>query len=289
MNIIQFDVEKDFSYHWCGTFIAPNEDWIHLTRNLTDYELIVVTEGTLYIADKNIPYTVLPGQYLLMPPTEHQYGYKSSSCTFYWMHFGYNHDSNDHNSFENSETDLTKPTYIPGKILLPVQGNLVSPDRIAILMKQLQDSDRRYSEISLNHYLCGAILSEIAVQSNLFRAYEDKNTKEQICQDIITYIDWHIAENIKVSEIAGYFGYNEKYFTTFFKQYKGISIKQYILQTKMEHAKATLTETNQPISQIAYSLGFGDAHNFTNAFKKVTGLNPTEYRTSYTKRQVFNV
>ena len=47
MNVLKFDVKKDFSYHWCGTFIAPNEDWIHLSRNLTDYELIVVTEGIL--------------------------------------------------------------------------------------------------------------------------------------------------------------------------------------------------------------------------------------------------
>jgi len=289
MNVLKFDVKKDFSYHWCGTFIAPNEDWIHLSRNLTDYELIVVTEGILYIADKNMLYTVHPGQYLLMPPTEHQYGYQSSSCTFYWMHFGYNNEENNHDTLDSQDMDLTKQSYIPGMLLLPIQGNLFSPDRIAILMKQLQDSDRRYSEISLNHYLCGAILSELAVQSNLFQSYDSKNSKEQICQDIINYIDWHIAENIKVSEISDYFGYNEKYFTTFFKQFKGIPVKQYILQTKMERAKASLTETNQPISQIAYSLGFSDSHNFTNAFKKVTGLNPTEYRTSYTKRQVFNV
>ncbi|MDQ0195916.1 hypothetical protein J2T20_004322 [Paenibacillus wynnii] len=36
-----------------GVFNAPSPEWIHLSRSLQDYELIVVTEGTLYIAGDN--------------------------------------------------------------------------------------------------------------------------------------------------------------------------------------------------------------------------------------------
>ena len=38
----------------------------------------------------------------------------------------------------------------------------------------------------------------------------------QLYTDIVDYISWRIRENFKVSEIAEYFGYNEKYITTFF-------------------------------------------------------------------------
>jgi AraC-like DNA-binding protein len=278
--VFHFDTTGEFTYHWCGIFTSPNNDWIHITRSREDYELMVVTEGTLYIADHEQEYTVTKGEYLLMGPTSYQHGTKSSGCSFYWLHFGYHMELQDH----VVTSDRTE--YVAGQLQIPVTGTLSSLERIIILMKQLQDSDRRYKEVSLNRYLCSAILSEISAQS-FYHINKEKQLKEQLFHDILDYISWHIQERLSISEIAAYFGYNEKYFTTFFKKYAGIPLKQHILQSKMEHAKSNLSETTQPISQIAYSLGFSDAHNFSNAFYKVTGLSPSEYRASYNKHNVF--
>ena len=280
MSYLCFHAEKEFLYHWCGKFTSPNNTWIHLTRNLEDYELFVVTEGTLHIASETSEYTVQPGEYLLMPPTKFQHGTKASHCVFYWLHFGYNKEKNDHEVY-SGDSSVTEPVYHPGQLFLPKQGRLTSPERIVILMKQLQDSDRRYREVSLNRYLCSAILAEVALQGHIYPAYGNEVIKEQLYLDICDYISWHLTENLKVTQVADYFGYNEKYLTTFFKQRAGISLKQYILQTKMERAKADLNETKEPVSRIAYQLGFSDAHNFSNAFRKITGLSPSEYRNSF--------
>ncbi len=289
MNYIRFHAGREFTYHWCGKFVSPDDTWTHLTRDLMDYELFVVTEGTLYIAADRKEFTVTPGEYLLMPPTPFQHGIKSSHCVFYWMHFGYNNEQNNHELLSDTSAADFSLTYIPGQILLPEQGRLTSPDRIIILMKQLQDSDRRYREVTLNRYLCSAVLSEAALQGQIYPAYGNQIIKEQLYQDICDYVFWHLAENLKVSHIANYFGYNEKYLTTFFKQRAGISLKQYILQIKMERAKANLSETTEPVSQIAFRLGFSDAHNFSNSFRKVTGLSPSEYRDSYNRHNVYPV
>ncbi len=289
MNYIRFNAEKEFIYHWCGKFVSADDQWIHLTRNLADYELFVVVDGTLHIGTTTQEYTVSSGEYLLMAPNEFEHGTKTSHCVFYWMHFGYNKEQNDHELLSDSATAIPVLTYTPGQLLLPEQGLLSSSDRIIILMKQLQDSDRRYREVTLNRYLCSAILSEIALQGQIYPAYGNKIIKEQLYQDICDYVFWHLTENLKVSQVANYFGYNEKYLTTFFKQRAGISLKQYILQVKMERAKADLSETTEPVSQIAFRLGFTDAHNFSNAFRKVTGLSPSEYRDSYNRHNVFPV
>lgn len=278
--ILHFDANKEFTYHWCGTFTSPNNDWIHITRSRMDYELMVVTEGTLFIADHEKEYTVNKGAYLLMGPTSFQHGTKSSGCSFYWLHFGYNQELQDHKITSNMVE------YVAGHLQIPVIGTLSSLERIIILMKQLQDSDRRYKDVSLNRYLCGTILSEISAQS-FHCTIKEKQLNEQLFHDILDYVSWHIQENLRISEIAKYFSYNEKYFSTFFKKYAGITPKQHLLQCKMEYAKSNLTETTQPISQIAYSLGFSDAHNFSKAFHKVTGLSPSEYRVSYNKHNVF--
>jgi len=290
MTYLRFNADKEFTYHWCGKFVAPDANWIHMTRTLDDYELFVVVDGTLHIADDTAEYTISPGEYLLMPPTDFQHGTHSSLCSFYWMHFGYHKEQNNHELISDAaDTSSDALTYTPGNLLLPKQGRLPSPERLIILMKQLQDSDRRYREATLNRYLCSAVLAEVALQSQTYPSYGNKYLKEQLFQDICDYVSWHQTENIKVSQIANYFGYNEKYLTTFFKQRSGISLKQYILQIKMERAKADLSETTDPVSQIAFRLGFSDAHNFSNAFHKITGLSPSEYRDSYNQHNVFPV
>ncbi len=277
---LDFDSRNGFEYKWCGKFTPPNNEWIHLTRQLVDYELMMVTEGTLHIADHNQEYVVHKGEYLLMPPTSYQHGTKQGSCEFYWMHFNY------HNALQDHLLLPTMPEYIPSHLSLPLQGSISSPERIIILMKQLQDSDRRYKESTLNNALCSAVLAELSAQSH-HTLTQDKQLKEQLYNDILDYISWHAQGNLRVSEIASYFGYNEKYLTTFFKKHSGITLKQHILQTKMELAKSALSETTGPVSQIAFSLGFSDAHNFSNAFHKITGLSPSEYRASYNIHNVF--
>ena len=123
----------------------------------------------------------------------------------------------------------------------------------------------------------------------LFRSKKYSYTVQttQLFNDIADYVQYHSSENITVSQIAEYFGYNPKYLSSLFKNQSGITLKQFMLQTKMDTAKAQLTDTNHSISQIAYNVGFNDAHNFTNAFKKITGLSPSEYRESYDKRALF--
>ena len=71
-----------FTYDLCGKFQSPSPEWMHLTRNLVNFELMVVTEGTLFIADERRSYEVHPGEYLLLPPTVHQHGSKKWKLRF---------------------------------------------------------------------------------------------------------------------------------------------------------------------------------------------------------------
>ena len=220
-----------------------------------------------------------------MGPTSRQYGYKSSDCSFYWLHFTYNDNCNKP---EVHYIEPNNPRYLKGNLLIPVTGTLNSIERIIIMMKQLQDSDKRYREVSLNNYLASAVLAELANQSDVFKRYGEDHIKKQLYHDICDFIKLHINSNIAMDEIASYFGYNKKYLTTFFRKQSGISIKQYLLLVKMDHAKAELSDTNKTIAQIAYDIGFQDVHHFSNAFKKYTGLSPTSYRNSYNKRFLFH-
>ena len=281
MKTVELDLSRPLRYNLAGKFTAPGEDWVHLTRKLYDYELFVVTEGVLYIADTEEKYVIEKGNYLLMPPTAKQQGYKAGACSFYWLHFSTGEREDGRCVPEtDSETQEDSDT------LVPLCGKVYSMERMVILMKQLQDSERRYGMRSLNDYITSAILAELSAQSLATRKSNHPDHSPQLYNDIVEYISLNVYGELKVSEVAAYFGYNEKYLTTYFKKWAKVSMKQYMLQIKMEHAKAELGETNHGISQIGYALGYSDPHNFSNAFKKVVGLTPREYRDSYAKRRL---
>lgn len=288
MKIYDFKVDKPFSFNWTGKFEAPDENWIHMTRELLDFELIIMTEGTLYIAADDRKYTVNSGEYVLLCPPCHQYGLRPSKCSFYWIHFTYNEYRN--NPVCHDDTEIHGP--LPAeetRILLPETARVPRLDRMIVLLKQLQDSDRKYRNINQNAFTLTGILCELYSQLYLSGGrITMKGEKVQLYTDITDYISWRIRENIRVSEIAAYFGYNEKYITSFFKKASGSSLKSYILNQKMELAKAMLTDTNTPIAQIGYDIGFSDNHNFSSAFKKVTSQSPSEYRNTYAERQMFH-
>jgi AraC-like DNA-binding protein len=288
MNIYDFEIEKPVSFNWSGKFEAPDENWIHITRELLDFELILMTSGTLYIGAGDRQFTVHPGEYLLLAPPCHQYGVKPSRCSFYWTHFTYNENKN--NPLCHSTNGLhSAPAAEKNHILLPETAAVPRSDRLVVLLKQLQDSDRKYRNINQNDFTLTAILCELYSQLYLSGSHiAMKGEKMQLYTDIIDYISWRIHENIKVSEIAAYFGYNEKYITTFFKKANGTSLKLYIQNRKMELAKAMLSDTNLPVAQIGYDIGFSDNHNFSSAFKKITGQSPSEYRSAYSEGQRFH-
>lgn len=59
---------------------------------------------------------------------------------------------------------------------------------------------------------------------------------------------------------------------------------QKLIQLRMERAKHLLVDTNWSLIEIASSVGYQDAFNFSNRFKKSVGIAPSKYRQSMHRR-----
>ena len=277
-------------YDYTGKFQAPSQQWKHEKIPLTDYELIVMTKGSLYLSYDNINYTVNEKEYLLLSPKHpicNRIGFKASYCSFYWLHFKIISSPVLINLTEACEN-------IKGQdetIILPESGKLQCPDKIFVLMKQLQNFVRSdYGELSAN-YMTSTILCELFNQSFKEKLDNMRNnfSKKQIYYDMVDYINMNLYRNLKVADIASHFGYNKKYLSHIFVKITGTSLKQFVLQKKMDEANFLLTDTNKTVCEIAGLLGFSDNHNFMKNYKRITGLTPTEYRNAYSKRMLFHV
>ena len=93
MRILNLPARQLFHYVLTGKFKAPNADWKHEHFYLGEYELFVMTEGTLYLSYHGDDFTVKQGEYLLLPPCNSwRQGFKSAYSSFYWLHFSVSGD-----------------------------------------------------------------------------------------------------------------------------------------------------------------------------------------------------
>ena len=126
-------------------------------------------------------------------------------------------------------------------------------------------------------YRASAILYEIFAE-----CYAENARERSIESAIQGSVDFLLASyrdpNITVGDIAKRSFMSEVYFRRLFKKTCGISVSSYVQQTRIEAACRMLLLTDKKISEIAEICCYNDIKFFYQAFKKITGKTPHEYR-----------
>ncbi len=118
----------------------------------------------------------------------------------------------------------------------------------------------------------------------------DKKVIEDVpyrIRHVINYINDNIYEKIDIDELTKLTKWKKHHFIRIFHSIIGNTPYQYILFHKMEIAKALIEQTDQPINEIAFDLGFVNYSNFGHVFKKICHTSPENYRkTKKTKSSI---
>lgn len=93
-----------------------------------------------------------------------------------------------------------------------------------------------------------------------------------------SYIKEHLNEEISVYSIAEMLYLTPTYFSKLFKNSTREGCNSYIIRKRMEKAKSLLETTSMKTGKIAALVGYKDTNYFSLAFKKQTGMAPTEFR-----------
>lgn len=97
-------------------------------------------------------------------------------------------------------------------------------------------------------------------------------------QLIIDYLHNHFQNpELSLKSVASLFFYNEKYFSSLFKQKMQVNFSQYLNDLRIRHAMEQIEAGVSSISQLAAQCGFSDPLYFTKVFKSSTGSTPTAY------------
>lgn len=122
-----------------------------------------------------------------------------------------------------------------------------------------------------------------AVQIKMKNSSEQQNLSPTI-KTVINHIrtEYH-QELLSVQQLADQVHLTPAYLSNLFKKETGITIGQYIVNVRMEHAKLLLQDGSCRLNEVAALVGYSDAGYFTKIFKKHMNMPPSQY-----KRQLSN-
>ncbi|MDZ7925050.1 MAG: DUF3769 domain-containing protein [Marinagarivorans sp.] len=95
------------------------------------------------------------------------------------------------------------------------------------------------------------------------------------------YIAQNYGQKITVQQISDYVNLRSNYAMALFNKTFGSTIINYLTGYRVSHAQRLLSTTDQSITEIAYQSGFQSISRFNDAFCKLSGCSPSEYRKLY--------
>lgn len=238
-------------------------------------------EGCFYMDDKK--YKVSQGDIIINVPDE-IHKIESGSCDnfrYFYIGFKFNHSNYTKSPFFNIEKRLEN------------LSGPVKKDRLNInipflcALKELRNRSE-YSYVMINTYIHQILVLTYRVFFSTWESiydYKDfTGSSKEIAYNVINFIDNNLLKIDELVEISDTLGYSYSYLSHIFKEEMGMTLQSYFAERKLQKAKEFLLEREMSVTEISEALHYESIHSFSKAFKKSTGLSPTEYQ----KKQIKN-
>lgn len=115
---------------------------------------------------------------------------------------------------------------------------------------------------------------------DFFREYPGKDKKEvnRYVMQCIKCMEESYMKDITCLKTSEELGISESYLAKLFKRETGYTFVDYLTHIRMKKAIRIMERDHPKIYELAYLVGYNDAHYFSNIFKKVTGKSPSVYK-----------
>lgn len=96
----------------------------------------------------------------------------------------------------------------------------------------------------------------------------------------------HSEERVpSLSELADLCGISVRHLSRTFKAETGMTVARYVEHAMVERACQLISSSDLPLNEVAAKLGFSRVGGFSFAFRRATGVRPSEYRVRFKRRE----
>ena len=240
------------------------------------YELTIITSGKGTVTTNNVPVPVEQNDiYVSFPSEQHSIDASPDMP----MHY-------DHCAFFINDPDLLAEMQQLVFMHANPEHRIIKNDQLKRLV-----SDAIYETSKLrafqNMYL-ECLLKQIVVQiirsfNKQFAAASIPGKKEELCYQIMGYINTHIFSITSLQEVAQELRYDYTYLSKLFTKTTSQTISDYYHFQRLETACTLIKENELNFTQISEKLNYSSIYAFSKAFKKQYAVSPMTYKKLFTK------
>lgn len=107
----------------------------------------------------------------------------------------------------------------------------------------------------------------------------------QLMAQVKKYLRENYMYELSLDSVGDILHISPSYLSTQFKKYLHVGFLDYLTEVRIQAACELLADPLRPTAEVAGMVGYEDASYFARAFKKKTGLTPTQYRREAARRQ----
>lgn len=256
----------------------------HFRRSFEVYDLLIVTQGTLYMTEDDTPYEIGPGQMLVLEPGRVHYGHRpcETETDIYWVHFV--HPSPPARC---SRSDVPWSAYVQkgtDKDLSPLEQSILLPKYMAAdlspLLPTLDAMTALHDKLDLQHVaeLHALFVHLLAQLQSIASATGSYSRVAAIGASVERYLAAHVYRKLEPRHMEEQLHFAFDYLARCLKTRTGMSPLKYQQFLRMTEAKRLLSTTDLSVAEIAARVGFDDANYFIRLFRARVGCTPGVYR-----------
>lgn len=156
-------------------------------------------------------------------------------------------------------------------------------EQMMLILRFSEEKLTHANELALNGELYKLLANLIAEFPSHTNSHD--NLTKYYLRQVIKIIHTQYDTPLKVSDIAARLNLNRSYLYKIFKAETGYSIKDYIIQVKMQKSVELLHNPNLNITDISNSVGFTNPLTFSKVFKNHFQTSPKKYREQLTQKE----
>lgn len=267
----------------CGQDTYMSGD-IHPKRsNIGVFDMLFVTEGTLFISEDSTDYEVASGDYLILNPNgSHRSTFPCRDKThFYWLHFNTHGNWYESPSEEGSITSNSTAykidfhefnIHIPKYLHCSNRHNIIDTFQELLSLEPSWYSGK-YQQQMLFLKLLRTVDSSMGTGSN--------SRDSIIAEKAALYLSKHFSEDINYTTLSDELHFHRNYISLCMKKFYGMTPLEYLTRIRIDRSKHLLIHTSKPVGIIAEDTGFSSFSYFIRCFKKHTGRSPNDFRNLY--------
>jgi len=118
------------------------------------------------------------------------------------------------------------------------------------------------------------------LSNDTFETASDQKEINRI-QTIYNFLHQNYTESIKLEDAMNLVNLSKSAFCKFIKRKTNKTFSQIVNQIRIQKAAELLIETNKPIMEICYDVGYNDPSYFFKLFQKEMQVSPKQFRLSY--------